>query len=99
MPTLPNILMSLFHLVNGFTLLQVPQLVESLQSEVCVAVAAAQDHTLFLTETYDIFLFTAVSVAAIATRKPRSTVEKKCCHHCAILTSFLDFDIHEDSQL
>ena len=37
-------------------------MVESLQNEVCVAVAAAQDHTVFLTETYDVFLFTAVSM-------------------------------------
>jgi len=35
-------------------------MIESLQNEVCVAVAAAQDHTVFLTETYDVSLFTAV---------------------------------------
>jgi len=39
---------------------QVPQLIESLQNEVCIAVAAAQDHTVFLTEKYDISLFTAI---------------------------------------
>jgi len=37
-------------------------LVECLENEVCVAIAAAQDHTLFLTETYVNFLFTALTL-------------------------------------
>jgi len=45
---------------RGGMLVQVPQLIESLQNEVCIAVAAAQDHTVFLTEKYDISLFTAI---------------------------------------